>query len=663
MGYHSPVKNSTLSNTLRDVALWGFLLALLGMIGLRAALDQHGPHGVHVSYEGAQDVRAHLWHDALDPEAALIEWSTYIWSDDDGPREFGLRSSGDVTVVVNDEAVFSSDVSERSRLEAFTAPMQAGANLMVLRYDGPASFDHKTQIGLYEKSLVWLPVNPYRLYINPPSEADVTSSGRYLLLARMSFLAVLAGMALILARVAARILTRREVIPFALLIVFAAVVRLIVLDQREASDPAFYNMDAVWDNYVLFSRRMLVDDFPLAGSHFQQANIAYLGAVQFLFGPSLNFLQIWNSLFGVLAVIFIFLAARDAFGRAGGYAAGFVAAAYAPMLFYQQSLNIAALAIWLLSAVALALVWFIKRGDWRAAAFFGVMMGLVTMTRSTAAFALGAGLLAVLMRPVPRPKRVLLAAAMVIGMVLVMLPLYLANLSVGLNSPTSNAGGLAFYLNNNRHADGLNGPETEAVQLARLRGNHFEDEFVDDLQTYPRRWVELEIRKAGLLFNRAEHADDNMLDFRSRGVEASSLLTVLNLWGLGNHQFLMALILWGGGLLMWSSARHRNLTLALALIPIGYGAGLMLFFVAARGRIPIVAPAMVLVGALPLGVWKAGALRSAALLPLVIVFMMGTNWIADNMPRPTTVGGLPGDGVATPVTFNDQIRLLGYSRF
>ncbi|MCL4880292.1 MAG: glycosyltransferase family 39 protein [Anaerolineae bacterium] len=643
----------------------GLILILVGMGGLRFLLDMPATHGVYIrSGQGDQNERAHLWHDAVDFSATPLTWSTYLWQDKTQTQTLALRSSGNVRLEVNGETVFTSRTTKISELEAFEVVFHEGANALTLIYDGPADLNPRTQIGLYTRQWgLWQPINPYRLYLQAPTRADHDSSTRALWGAYLSLLAIFAGLTLILLRVVPAIVTGRALVGLLVLLILALALRLVVLEQRQDHDPAFYNMAWVWDNYVLYSREMLAGNYPLAGAHFQQGNIAYVGAMQFFLGPSIPGLLTWATVFGVFVVGFIFLAARDAFGAAGGWAAGTAAAVYAPLMFYQQSVNIKAPVIWLLSAAVLALVWLVKRGDFWAAAQFGFWVGLASMTRSTVIFVLPVGILAAWWTPFPRRKRVILAALVPICTALTMLPLYLANLQVGLNSPTSNAGGLAFYLNNNRHADGLNGPETDAVLVARERGGHFTDEFKTDVKNYPMRWAQLLLRKFGLLFAAAEHADDNMLNFYQRGTDASPLLNTLYLWGIGNHNFLMGLVIWAGMLLIWASPQHRRVTALIMLITAAYGFGLLGFFVAARGRIPMVVPALVLVGALPLGIRKAGAQRALILLPIVLLFLMGMDWLAAYFPRPITLAGLPERATPVEATFNQQIRLLGYSDF
>jgi hypothetical protein len=132
---------------------------------------------------------------------------------------------------------------------------------------------------------------------------------------------------------------------------------------------------------------------------------------------------------------------------------------------------------------------------------------------------------------------------------------------------------------------------------------------------------------------------------------------------VGNHHFLMGLVVWAAALLIWSSPKYRRVTLLVVLMAGAYGAGLLGFFVAARGRIPMVVPTLVLVGALPIAIKKAGALRALSLLPGVMLFLIGVNWLAAYFPRPLTLSGLPERAIPVEATFNQQIRLLGYSDF
>lgn len=387
----------------------------------------------------------------------------------------------------------------------------------------------------------------------------------------------------------------------------------------------------------------------------------FLGVLYASFGHDLLVVRVVQAVLGSAACVLLALAASRLFSRRTGVIAGGMLALYAPAIFFdgiiQKSvldLFFLCLSLWLVSR----LVEHPRRvGLWLG---LGVAMGALSLTRENAlvfiAVLLGWSLLGV---PAPWMARMRQASVFVLGLALVLVPVAARNDSVGGGFfVTTSQFGPNFYIGNNPRADGTyaslrfgrGAPEYErqdATELAELAAgrrltpgevsSYWTDRALGFIVSEPGRWLSLVGRKFALLWNATE-----MLDTESQETYAERSVVLRVLGWVGHFGALVPLALLG----LWATWPDRRRLVILYLMLGMYAASVLLFYVFARYRLPLV-PFLVVFAAAGLGhawqagrAWLAGRAGAAggaggdvvgrrlpvALAAGLVVAVVGTNW-------------------------------------
>lgn len=364
--------------------------------------------------------------------------------------------------------------------------------------------------------------------------------------------------------------------------------------------------------------------------------------------------RLLNLLLGLVAVLLIARTAQVLFGNAAGLAAGLLAGAYVPFIFYEGLLLKAGLSLLFLPWAVLAGARALRLRAPRALVWVGLALGLGGLVRGNLHLVAWAGVVGVLAWGFPaREGRVRLRAvgALLLGMALAMAPVVVRNSFVAERLVLSTAaGGTAFYLCNRaendtgiiQHTD-LNRqvPAHEAEDwraLAEQRSgralaasevsSYWFAQALAEIVAAPGHWLGTELRKFVLLFSRYEAPDNSMLSFAE--AEVTLLAASPSRYGT-----VLPLAL-GGMLLAWRQRRREGPVSGRALLAWGlaaYAASLLLFIVTSRFRLPV-APLLIVyagyllsrLGALahsgpPTDRWAAGCVVLAGL-----VLGVGSEW-------------------------------------
>ena len=240
-------------------------------------------------------------------------------------------------------------------------------------------------------------------------------------------------------------------------------------------------------------------------------------------------------------------------------------------------------------------------------------------------------------------ERVAAAGAFVLGLALVLLPVVARNAIVGGGFYVTTAQfGPNFYIGNNPGADGTymplrfgrGSPEYErqdAIDLAeRASGRrltpaevsrYWADQALDFIASHPAAWLKLLGRKVALLSNAVE-----VLDTESQESYAEWSAPVRLAAYIGHFGVLLPLAALG----VWATWPQRKRLFILYAMAIAYAASVVMFYVFARYRFPLV-PFLVLfasagVASFPRFV-RAGSIRQSALaLASVLAIAVFVNW-------------------------------------
>jgi Tfp pilus assembly protein PilF/4-amino-4-deoxy-L-arabinose transferase-like glycosyltransferase len=378
----------------------------------------------------------------------------------------------------------------------------------------------------------------------------------------------------------------------------------------------------------------------------------FLGTLYAIAGRDLMMVRICQAIVGSLACVLLGLAGRRFFSWGIGLIAGSLLALYAPAIFFDSLLQksvldvfFVCLTLWILSGLtpgprsALDLVETRTRGRWL---WLGLGMGALSLTRENALVLAAVILVWVFVRNgVAGRERVAAAGAFVLGLAMVIAPVALRNHFVGGGFyVTTSQFGPNFYIGNNPQADGTymplrfgrGAPEYErqdAIELAeRAEGRHltpagvstyWADRALDFIVSQPAAWLRLEGRKVALLWNATE-----MVDTESQESYAEWSMPVGLLAHVGHFGILVPLAAFG----VWATWPQQKRLSIVQAMAIAYAASVVMFYVFARYRFPLV-PFLVLfasAGLAALPGFRARGSRAPLVLPTVAAIAIFVNW-------------------------------------
>ena len=391
----------------------------------------------------------------------------------------------------------------------------------------------------------------------------------------------------------------------------------------------------------------------------------FLGVLYSIAGRDLFFVRVVQAIIGSLACVLLGLAGARLFSKRVGVIAGLGLALYAPAVFFDALLQKSVLDVFFVCLVICLLGVLIRpqRGQrvqpgksqgvtepqrlpWL---WLGLAMGGLVLTRENAIVFTGVTLLWVLARrplpgaaaALPGRKRLATAGVFLIGLTIVLLPVAVRNSVVGGGFYLTTAQfGPNFYIGNNARADGTymplrfgrGSPEYErqdATELAEeATGRQLSPADVSRywtaqawtfIRSEPVAWLKLLGRKSALLWNRTE-----MLDTESQDSHAE-WSTVVRLAGRVGHFGVLVPLALLGVMVTWPL---RDRLWVVYGISIAYAASVLMFYVFARYRYPLV-PFLILFAAAGLAasprLLRANA-RSFALAAAVAAAAVLVNW-------------------------------------
>ncbi len=616
----------------------------------------HTPMGQWPLFDGASLMPANM------PQEAHFE--AYLWQGAPGQTTWRVVHNGAVTVHVDGKPVFQG--------EAYGSPPQSEFDVawdgdwlhleIAYAWDPAEAADvegARIEMGLYEPALWgWKLLAPHRLYPAPPDPAVAAREVTLFHVTNTALVGFLLSAAALLALWAwrGRLWQRREAQALAVVVMVALGVRLILLADRAAADPHFYHLVYGSDNYVQMARMAFAGTFSVAGAYWQPGGTVWLAGLMRLVGPHLWGLYVASAVTGALSVALVAGAGWVGFGRRAGLVGGLIAALYPPLVFFHTTLQPAAMASVLTAAAALAGMWALhRRQATSGAAVYGLATGWAALLRSTALVYGPALFLALVMTS--RLRRVAwLTGTAAVFTLLAIAPQTLANYSVGSPYLISGNAAVALYAGNNRDADGTAVVNVgQAWDLTRRQGGRWEQALREDIQTRPRRAVELLLHKLGLFWGQGEVG--NNVDYASQGLGASPLLRVLALDGRLGWVALSALAL--AGLLLGRRRAESGAVWLLAGMVGLYAAATALVYVISRLRVPVAPLLCIAAGAAVVQVRRVDrpALVHAGGAVLAAVLLMQA--LEHQLPRKPFIDALPAGATPTYYDFEGQVRIVG----
>jgi tetratricopeptide (TPR) repeat protein len=398
-------------------------------------------------------------------------------------------------------------------------------------------------------------------------------------------------------------------------------------------------------SYHAWAQQIAAGDWIGSGVFYQAPLYPYfLGLVYTLLGEPPMTVRLCQAVIGSLACVWLAFAAWRLFSKPAGIAAGLMLAFYAPAIFFDGLIQKSVLDAFLLClALALLSRLLVHAARPRSWLWVGVALGCLTLSRENAVVFPAALLVWLLWWPRQlATNRLVLAAWLLAGLAIVLLPVAVRNKVVGGEFHlTTSQFGPNFYIGNNATASGTYQPlrfghgdpryeREDATELAQqATGRHLTPADVsrywtgralEYIWTRPGAWLELMGRKMMLTWNAAEAADtEDQLSYADWSIV---LRVTSRLWHFG---ILAPLALFG----IWTTWSRRAELSVLYLLACAYVLALVAFAVMARYRYTLV-PFLILFASA--GVANAGRLlvatprRLVSGLLAVIVFAVFCNW-------------------------------------
>jgi len=384
--------------------------------------------------------------------------------------------------------------------------------------------------------------------------------------------------------------------------------RLLYFHEMRA-DPAFHLLVGDSQVYDAWGARIAAGEWVGRGVFYQAPLYPYfLGVLYATFGHSTVVVQIAQAFLGATSCVLLACAGSRFFGPGSGMLAGLALAYYPPAIFFDGLLQKSALDLFFTTLLLLLLA---KNNRREKEGWFvtGLVLGGLMLTRENALVLVFGCLAWLVWRGHTDARRAgANAARLALGLTLVLLPVGARNLFVGGEFHlTTSQFGSNFYIGNNPSASGIYQPlrpghgsatteSEDATNLAELAlgrtltPGEVSGYWLHKAQAFitaePGRWAHLLARKALLVLNRVEISDTD--DFYSAAEKAPVLGALAPVLHFG----LLVPLAAAGIVLTWSNRDSRILAVFLAL----YAVSVVLFYVFARYRYPLV-PALILLAA------------------------------------------------------------------
>jgi tetratricopeptide (TPR) repeat protein len=400
-------------------------------------------------------------------------------------------------------------------------------------------------------------------------------------------------------------MTQRERLLVGLLGLVALGLRCLYVYQSDAS-PFFDFPQVDAKTYAQAATRMAVDgQWQGDPTPFWQPPLYpyFLGLVFALFGPDYYIARLVQAVLGAVNCVLIYFLGRQIFSSAVGLAAAGLAAIYGPLLFFDAELLPPTVAVLLDLLLLLSLPWALSGGYLRRLVP-GLLFGLAALCVANILLFLPFALCWLLWQDgnLSYQQRLLRTLPLLLGAFLVIAPVSLRNYLVGDDWVliSSNAG-INFFIGNNadyqKTVSIQPGPEwrklvarpkSEAgIDRPAQKSRFFFAQAWKFIRTHPLDYGRLLLYKTYLFWHGHESGRNQDLYYARN---FSSLLSLL-LWKSSiAYPFgvLAPLALLGIGFLWRAGLQRKSGSVLLLLFLLSYALSVVLFFVTARYRLPVV---------------------------------------------------------------------------
>lgn len=445
-----------------------------------------------------------------------------------------------------------------------------------------------------------------------------------------------------------RSLNKAKVCSIILLVILGAAVFLRLIHWTDVrADPFFADLVMDSQEYDRWALAIAGGDWIGSEVFFQAPFYPYFLAVFYaFFGHSLNIIYLIQIIAAAAGIYALYRTGRRLGGEVLGLAAAGLSALYAVYIFYDVQLLKESLVVSLVSFLLWVLVEVRESGKSYLWLIAGVLSGVLSLLREN--MLLIVPLLFILtMKPGAKAWIYLKRCGfLLLGVVIILLPVALRNLSVGgIFAPTTFQGGVNFFIGNNPEATGTYQPivpgkqvpyyeRNEPIRLAEQEvgrelspgevSQYWMNKALNWALENPLDFARLQIKKFFMFWSWYEWPD--AVDYYY--VKGTSFVLRLPLLEFGGV-FLLA----AAGILL---ARKKLLMFfPVLLLAVGWMASTIVFFLFSRYRLPAV-PCLMLLAAVPVSVLLESFKKKKLILSVVLSLFVLLSWIV-----PRAVGYSP----------------------
>ncbi len=402
-----------------------------------------------------------------------------------------------------------------------------------------------------------------------------------------------------------------------LIVLFALIPRYIYLTRIESTDPFFYTLLEGSDPYTFHSWAENILQGRIEGND-KLLYTSFLALIDRRAGNDLYAMRLAQILLGSLVPLLLYFAGTLLFRKTVGLIAAGMAALYAPFIFYEGTILIATLQVFLMTLLIVALSLAFTRLRllyWLTA---GGIVGLMSIDRGNILFFIPfflGGVLTVFPDKDKRKEFWRYTTFFLMGIIIVQVGLYSFHFSLTGNwKVKTNPLGVHLYRGNVYGASGQYSPLSSLPAVPA--GQSYVAATARSIQAHPGAWLRLLGRKSLFFFNRYEIPNNHSFEYAKRYY---SLLRYLLHFGWIAPLGLLGMIMAYG---------DRRLRL-LVLLAISYGVSIIAFFIISRYRLPLV-PLLILFAAYFLVNIKR-FLREAGVEKKVVysLLLIGLFWISN----------------------------------
>jgi tetratricopeptide (TPR) repeat protein len=382
---------------------------------------------------------------------------------------------------------------------------------------------------------------------------------------------------------------------------FGLLLRIVFFAALKSSWPGWDTptIDALYHH--LWAKQ-IADGNVLGGGPFFRAPLYpyFLGLLYAIFGANFSLVILLQHFLGVLAIPLVYFTARNYFAPSVAFVAALLTAINGVLIYFESQLLLDFLTVIFYLAFTWLLILAQKYSGNKYYFIAGLIAGLFAITRPNILAVLPLVCLWIIFIEAGLKKRIRHCILLLIGAMIIIFPVTLRNLIAGKDAVLiASQGGINFYIGNNAYADGCTAllpgfghnwqysdAEYEAsVNLNRKPGqikpsevsSYYSDKTIKFIKSSPGMFAGLLIKKLYMFWNRFEISNNNNLYFLTSYIGLS--FYPLFLFALISPLGLIGTVL--------CFVKGRRFWIFPILI-FGYMLTVIIFFVTARFRIPVV---------------------------------------------------------------------------